>query len=250
MFCLNKLKDKKNKPVAVSYDEIIVAAQLKKDVRKSAVKEFAANFAGALSTKIVRYEEESSSGSFKEVFIPFFYKITNDPEGEEIVLTLHPEVYYLANELKSNYAAIKLDTYYGRKTPYSNRLLVHLATARYLGHITFTKGQLSQVLAIPKTYDSSRAKSRVIEPAIEDLSEEFPGLECEYIKVGRKIGKYKFTWDKQAQYDRKRKEVSSKKEQTNHEERKDVTSSTSIYEGMQPTELTEEELAEFFKNRY
>lgn len=207
---INKLRDKGESEVKISFDEVKQVAELPEYIRPSQfqkfIDEFKENLGGSLKVNIISPDGKIINGN-----IAIFTSIFTVGDEEALYLSINPKLMYLNNHLKQNYFAFHAGDYWGKATTASQRLFLLLSEYRMLGRRIFLKKDLVERLNMPKSYSPYKIRTQILDPAIKELSKDFPELKYEEGKRGNTVNKYLFTWSVSAQKKIKSKEIKNKK---------------------------------------
>lgn len=168
--------------------------------------------------------------------IPLFGSWLINVESGVLSVSINHDLEYFVNDFgKGNYSSFKLEEFTNFKTIYSQRLFVLLNQWGKVGKTPIIKKEtLMEKLDVSDSYYDSTKNfhSKILNKAIKEVRERFPGLEVHYDKFGRTITGYYFTFEKQTHnVSYTRKDVTPKKasktkntKKSKHPER--VTSAT------------------------
>lgn len=151
--------------------------------------------------------------------IPLFGSWLINVESGVLSVSINHDLEYFVNDFgKGNYSSFKLEEFTNFKTIYSQRLFVLLNQWGQIGKTPVIKKEdLMERLDVSDSYYDSTKNfhSKILNKAIKEVRERFPGLEVHYEKFGRTITGYYFTFERQKHnVSYKRKDVTPKKTKT------------------------------------
>lgn len=243
---LGKLKAKGDAEVVIDFDEVTALCGLS-DPMPSQIVSLSNSLWDKVKMTDYSLYSQSKSGPYKTGGVMLFSYLVVNKDEKEIRLQINPYLQYFVNSFAGgSYTSLKFKDFQQTHDKYGKLLYRLLAQFANTGFYKVKAVELKSLLDCPASYDTRRFNEKVINPSLKSLAPFFDNLKLEKIKKGRTISDYQFTFTPQSST-RKWDPNLGKKQR---KKPKDVTPSTSIYEGMVPTELTAEELEEFFKDRY
>ena len=201
---LARLRESGEPKVSLTIDELKEAAGFSPDTRLPVMKEFIQNYLLHASQMRFHYDYELTK---LKGFINLYSSGDFDEVSGTLTLALNSEFEYLVNKVTSNYTAYQYLDYYTKRTPVSKRLFTELSRLRDLGQLFMEVEELRTKLGIAESYTVTKFTTKFLDPAVEEVSADFPGLKYEKMKRGNKIKRFKFTWDKKFQKDKKEAEI-------------------------------------------
>lgn len=129
---------------------------------------------------------------------PFFAYTDIDQDTETVTVQISKTASEIFNNfsLHSAFNRFSLMQYFQINSKYSKNLFRILKAYRTLGHKRYSQDELRDLLSIPKSYDGSDIRVRIIMRSLEELSPYFRDFNCE-IERKQKQTFYLFTWRKE-----------------------------------------------------
>lgn len=153
----------------------------------------------------------------KIIMFVLFPTFEINKETSTLIVSVNEKFSFILNELTKDFTRFELEEFVSLKSKYSKNLYRILKQFRSTGQVIITniedfKGKLD----CPKSYEQKYFMLKVINPAIEELKEYFPDLECTK-KIAKRKGNptigYTFTFTPEKRYEKKESEVHSKDSQ-------------------------------------
>lgn len=128
-----------------------------------------------------------------------FCTFWNDKKCRKLTVRVNPEFLFVLNDILSNYTRFDLPPFVSLNSKYSKELFKHFRQWSSVGKCSYSIDELREMLGVPKTYSNGLFYSKILGPAIEELSDKmcFSFLKCtpHYSKNrGHKVTGYTFTW--------------------------------------------------------
>lgn len=206
---VNRLRDLGERNVVLKFDEVKEVAELPRNIRNDRFYEFIEKFKETLGASLV-VNIVKPDGGIIEGQVAIFTSIWVDRDEQTLSFSMNHELLHLNNRLERNYFAFEARDYWGKGTSLSQRLFLLLSEYKFLGERVITREDLVRKLNISDSYNPSKIRSRVLDPVTEELAADFPKLKYREVRRGRAVIKYKFTWDKDYQIDKKNLEIAQK----------------------------------------
>lgn len=160
-------------------------------------------------------KEDRNIMLFKEFIIRYF-----DEEKQQIKnieVSINEYFTYLLNNVIGNFTTFELEEYQSLSGKYAQTLYRLLKQYKGTGYARFEWSKFIEVVGIPKSYQMCEIETRIIKPALKELSREhtlsdgtknipFSNLTCTKIKDKTKKGRggkvvgIEFTFDQQGDY--------------------------------------------------
>lgn len=209
MWTLKRLQNKGPEEITLNYDEIRDVAQFSPITSAADIEKFTNEFIDNTANMRVDMKIAARLGSdeYLRIALPLYNLAALSTDERVFRLSLNDQFLYLVNNVEKNFTALEYSDYFEKSTPSSKRLFTLLSRYKYLGTYEWRVDDLRSILDCAESYSVSQFYSVHIAPSIKELKKDFPGLKVEKIKVGRKIVKLKFTWDKKYQEEKKDTEI-------------------------------------------
>ncbi|WP_125583032.1 replication initiation protein [Lacticaseibacillus suibinensis] len=149
----------------------------------------------------LRFGRRSKSGLRRERFVMFTaFDINGDAPDPYVEIQVHEKAIPLLNHL-DRWVRYSLAEFRDLNSSYAKTMFRLLKQWRTKGRLELSKGDFTELLDVPSSYQQSDIDKRILKPIKEELSPLFPGL-----KVTKRRGKgrgkpiigYTFTWKPEA----------------------------------------------------
>lgn len=145
----------------------------------------------------LRYYSSGQSGN-ELIQMTLFTTFIINQEEETIRVKVNEDFLYILNDLNSNFNSFKLVSFVDIKGKYVKTMYRLLKQFEGTGFYTAKIEEFRELLNIPESYNNKTIRTRIIEPAIKQLSSHFPNLKCEFYTRGKgqQFTHIKFTFDR------------------------------------------------------
>lgn len=128
-----------------------------------------------------------------------FTDYTIDKEEHTLTVSVNEKYTYLLNRLTSQFTKFELQAFNELSSKYTKTLYRLLMQFRKTGFLRMKIEDVIHLLCIPEGYSPHKIVKRILEPAVEELQEELPGLQMKVIRgnsIGIPIEGFQFRFDK------------------------------------------------------
>jgi len=242
---LYKLKDKQEEEIILTFEELKKLSEYKKTQNKYFIDSLIEINQNLLSIKLnfKNYTEGLYIGA------TFFTYYEINEQEKTLSISVNRKLTYLINDLTKNFTQLELKKMSQMSSKYSKIIF------RFLKQYDNTKNntnfweieinEFKELLNIPSSYLMANIDTRILKPALSELSPLFYNLKLIKKKRGRKIDRLRFEWNtetvemkKKNENEQKKSEVESKRkykiiENTLKVEEKEKTLSEQIKEELE-----------------
>lgn len=197
MGIVGKLKEKGLEEVSISFEEVASLVGNNYETSSKIISLADSLWEKVKMTDYALYVQ-SRSGLKKAGGVMLFSYLSVDEKENEIKIMMNPDLQYFVNSFsQGNYTSLRLRDFQKTRNKYGKALFKLLAQYSNTGFYKVQKDELFRLLDKPDSYDIRKFHSRVLNPAIKDVSEFFIDLELTKIKKGRTITHYEFRFKPQ-----------------------------------------------------
>lgn len=186
------LQNKERFTATISFGEIKENANIK-HISNKRLYNYLKNILSNLSEfKFIETRVDIDTG--EEVYIKqvlLFQKFEIDKDNKKVITAVNSEGVFLLNNLTKNFTKLNLLTYITLNGKYSKELYRRLVQFKNTGFYRVKMIEFRDLYSVPKSYQNSNVKRKIIEPAVKELKEIFPNLEYNffYEKIDGKMGR-------------------------------------------------------------
>ena len=205
---LYKLKDKQEEEIILTFEELKKLSKYKKTQNKYFIDSLIEINQNLLSIKLnfKNYTEGLYIGA------TFFTYYEINEQEKTLSISVNRKLTYLINDLTKNFTQLELKKMSQMSSKYSKIIF------RFLKQYDNTKNfweieinEFKELLNIPSSYLMANIDTRILKPALSELSPLFYNLKLIKKKRGRKIDRLRFEWDTETVEMKKKKENEPKK---------------------------------------
>ena len=208
---LYKLKDKQEEEIILTFEELKKLSEYKKTQNKYFIDSLIEINQNLLSIKLnfKNYTEGLYIGA------TFFTYYEINEQEKTLSISVNRKLTYLINDLTKNFTQLELKKMSQMSSKYSKIIF------RFLKQYDNTKNntnfweieinEFKELLNIPSSYLMANIDTRILKPALSELSPLFYNLKLIKKKRGRKIDRLRFEWDTETVEMKKKKENEPKK---------------------------------------
>ena len=241
---LYKLKDKQEEEIILTFEELKKLSEYKKTQNKYFIDSLIEINQNLLSIKLnfKNYTEGLYIGA------TFFTYYEINEQEKTLSISVNRKLTYLINDLTKNFTQLELKKMSQMSSKYSKIIF------RFLKQYDNTKNntnfweieinEFKELLNIPSSYLMANIDTRILKPALSELSPLFYNLKLIKKKRGRKIDRLRFEWDTETVEMKKKKENEPKKSEIEPQKRYKIIENTPKVEEKEKTlsEQIKEEL--------
>ena len=238
---LYKLKDKQEEEIILTFEELKKLSEYKKTQNKYFIDSLIEINQNLLSIKLnfKNYTEGLYIGA------TFFTYYEINEQEKTLSISVNRKLTYLINDLTKNFTQLELKKMSQMSSKYSKIIF------RFLKQYDNTKNntnfweieinEFKELLNIPSSYLMANIDTRILKPALSELSPLFYNLKLIKKKRGRKIDRLRFEWNTET--------VEMKKKNENEQKKSEVESKRKykIIENTPKVEEKEKSLSEQIK---
>lgn len=192
----SKMKEKGNQDIVLSFERL---RQLSGQSDKS-YRRFISD-TDMMYRKLLTLLYNRKRDGVTEYFV-LFTKFTIDENKQEVSIRVNPDLGYILNDLQIEFTKYELKEFTTLSSRYTKTLYRLLKQYRDTGFYVVTIDNFRSILDIPKSYRMTDIDRQVLNPAILELKDIFPGIKVEKVKQGKTISRLKFTFKKQSTIDK------------------------------------------------
>ena len=208
---LYKLKDKQEEEIILTFEELKKLSEYKKTQNKYFIDSLIEINQNLLSIKLnfKNYTEGLYIGA------TFFTYYEINEQEKTLSISVNRKLTYLINDLTKNFTQLELKKMSQMSSKYSKIIF------RFLKQYDNTKNntnfweieinEFKELLNIPSSYLMANIDTRILKPALSELSPLFYNLKLIKKKRGRKIDRLRFEWNTETVEMKKKKENEPKK---------------------------------------
>ena len=208
---LYKLKDKQEEEIILTFEELKKLSEYKKTQNKYFIDSLIEINQNLLSIKLnfKNYTEGLYIGA------TFFTYYEINEQEKTLSISVNRKLTYLINDLTKNFTQLELKKMSQMSSKYSKIIF------RFLKQYDNTKNntnfweieinEFKELLNIPSSYLMANIDTRILKPALSELSPLFYNLKLIKKKRGRKIDRLRFEWNTETVEMKKKKENEQKK---------------------------------------
>ena len=208
---LYKLKDKQEEEIMLTFEELKKLSEYKKTQNKYFIDSLIEINQNLLSIKLnfKNYTEGLYIGA------TFFTYYEINEQEKTLSISVNRKLTYLINDLTKNFTQLELKKMSQMSSKYSKIIF------RFLKQYDNTKNntnfweieinEFKELLNIPSSYLMANIDTRILKPALSELSPLFYNLKLIKKKRGRKIDRLRFEWNTETVEMKKKKENEPKK---------------------------------------
>ncbi len=187
----NKLKDKGNLTVNVSFEELKELSNYYSHDKKLFIQDLEKFYDKIFS---LTYREETENVIRKFIL---FTKVEIYKDKEYVAIGVNPDLEHIINSLTSNFTKFELREMTHLKSTYSKHMFRILKQYKHTGYVKIKIDDFRERLDIPNSYRMTNINQKVLAPIIKELGFIFNNLNINKIKAkkGRKIEWLEFTFD-------------------------------------------------------
>lgn len=172
----SKMRDEGKNEVEFTFHQIRSLSQFKKTANEAFVNKLKSTYQKLLA---LIFKEEKGS---RTTYFTLFDEFTIDTDKETISITIKEKYFYILNGLTANFTRFELAEFVSLKSSYSKGLYRLLKQFRGTGYYEVPIDEFRRLLDIPEGYRMSDINRLVLKPALKELAETFPELQCEKVK--------------------------------------------------------------------
>lgn len=172
----SKMRDEGKNEVEFTFHQIRSLSQFKKTSKEAFVTKLKSTYEKLLA---LIFKEEKGS---RTTYFTLFDEFTIDTAEETISITIKEKYFYILNGLTANFTRFELAEFVSLKSSYSKGLYRLLKQFRATGYYEVPMDDFRRLLDVPKSYRMSDINKTILTPALTELSDIFPELQCEKIK--------------------------------------------------------------------
>ena len=241
---LYKLKDKQEEEIMLTFEELKKLSEYKKTQNKYFIDSLIEINQNLLSIKLnfKNYTEGLYIGA------TFFTYYEINEQEKTLSISVNRKLTYLINDLTKNFTQLELKKMSQMSSKYSKIIF------RFLKQYDNTKNntnfweieinEFKELLNIPSSYLMANIDTRILKPALSELSPLFYNLKLIKKKRGRKIDRLRFEWNTETVEMKKKKENEPKKSEVESKRKYKIIENTPKIEEKEKTlsEQIKEEL--------
>lgn len=241
---LYKLKDKQEEEIILTFEELKKLSEYKKTQNKYFIDSLIEINQNLLSIKLnfKNYTEGLYIGA------TFFTYYEINEQEKTLSISVNRKLTYLINDLTKNFTQLELKKMSQMSSKYSKIIF------RFLKQYDNTKNntnfweieinEFKELLNIPSSYLMANIDTRILKPALSELSPLFYNLKLIKKKRGRKIDRLRFEWNTETVEMKKKKENEPKKSKVESKRKYKIIENTPKVEEKEKTlsEQIKEEL--------
>lgn len=130
----------------------------------------------------------------KTIQFVLFPTFITDDEKKTLKVRVNEDFKYLLNGLSSNFTHFELENFTILQSKYSKILYKELMKFKSTGYLIMTIDDFRNKLDIPKTYQMTHIKTKILKPVILELSQILKNFEMKQLKKGKNITHFEFTF--------------------------------------------------------
>ena len=227
---LYKLKDKQEEEIILTFEELKKLSEYKKTQNKYFIDSLIEINQNLLSIKLnfKNYTEGLYIGA------TFFTYYEINEQEKTLSISVNRKLTYLINDLTKNFTQLELKKMSQMSSKYSKIIF------RFLKQYDNTKNntnfweieinEFKELLNIPSSYLMANIDTRILKPALSELSPLFYNLKLIKKKRGRKIDRLRFEWNTETVEMKKKKENEPKKSEVESKRKYRIVENTSKVE--------------------
>ena len=227
---LYKLKDKQEEEIILTFEELKKLSEYKKTQNKYFIDSLIEINQNLLSIKLnfKNYTEGLYIGA------TFFTYYEINEQEKTLSISVNRKLTYLINDLTKNFTQLELKKMSQMSSKYSKIIF------RFLKQYDNTKNntnfweieinEFKELLNIPSSYLMANIDTRILKPALSELSPLFYNLKLIKKKRGRKIDRLRFEWNTETVEMKKKKENEPKKSEIESKRKYRIVENTSKVE--------------------
>lgn len=123
-----------------------------------------------------------------------FPTFVTDETNKTLTVRVNKDFSFLLNNISSNFTRFELDNFTALKSKYSKYLYKELMKFKSTGYLIMTIEDFRNKLDIPKTYQMTHIKTKILKPVILELSQILKNFEMKQLKKGKNITHFEFTF--------------------------------------------------------
>ena len=241
---LYKLKDKQEEEIILTFEELKKLSEYKKTQNKYFIDSLIEINQNLLSIKLnfKNYTEGLYIGA------TFFTYYEINEQEKTLSISVNRKLTYLINDLTKNFTQLELKKMSQMSSKYSKIIF------RFLKQYDNTKNntnfweieinEFKELLNIPSSYLMANIDTRILKPALSELSPLFYNLKLIKKKRGRKIDRLRFEWNTETVEMKKKNENEPKKSEVESKRKYRIVENTPKVEEKEKTlsEQIKEEL--------
>ena len=227
---LYKLKDKQEEEIILTFEELKKLSEYKKTQNKYFIDSLIEINQNLLSIKLnfKNYTEGLYIGA------TFFTYYEINEQEKTLSISVNRKLTYLINDLTKNFTQLELKKMSQMSSKYSKIIF------RFLKQYDNTKNntnfweieinEFKELLNIPSSYLMANIDTRILKPALSELSPLFYNLKLIKKKRGRKIDRLRFEWNTETVEMKKKNENEPKKSEVESKRKYRIVENTSKVE--------------------
>ena len=227
---LYKLKDKQEEEIILTFEELKKLSEYKKTQNKYFIDSLIEINQNLLSIKLnfKNYTEGLYIGA------TFFTYYEINEQEKTLSISVNRKLTYLINDLTKNFTQLELKKMSQMSSKYSKIIF------RFLKQYDNTKNntnfweieinEFKELLNIPSSYLMANIDTRILKPALSELSPLFYNLKLIKKKRGRNIDRLRFEWNTETVEMKKKKENEQKKSEVESKRKYKIIENTSKVE--------------------
>ena len=227
---LYKLKDKQEEEIILTFEELKKLSEYKKTQNKYFIDSLIEINQNLLSIKLnfKNYTEGLYIGA------TFFTYYEINEQEKTLSISVNRKLTYLINDLTKNFTQLELKKMSQMSSKYSKIIF------RFLKQYDNTKNntnfweieinEFKELLNIPSSYLMANIDTRILKPALSELSPLFYNLKLIKKKRGRKIDRLRFEWNTETVEMKKKNENEQKKSEVESKRKYRIVENTSKVE--------------------
>nr|WP_315048491.1 replication initiation protein [uncultured Leptotrichia sp.] len=241
---LYKLKDKQEEEIILTFEELKKLSEYKKTQNKYFIDSLIEINQNLLSIKLnfKNYTEGLYIGA------TFFTYYEINEQEKTLSISVNRKLTYLINDLTKNFTQLELKKMSQMSSKYSKIIF------RFLKQYDNTKNntnfweieinEFKELLNIPSSYLMANIDTRILKPALSELSPLFYNLKLIKKKRGRKIDRLRFEWNTETVEMKKKNENEQKKSEVESKRKYRIVENTPKVKGKEKSfsEQIKEEL--------
>ena len=239
---LYKLKDKQEEEIILTFEELKKLSEYKKTQNKYFIDSLIEINQNLLSIKLnfKNYTEGLYIGA------TFFTYYEINEQEKTLSISVNRKLTYLINDLTKNFTQLELKKMSQMSSKYSKIIF------RFLKQYDNTKNntnfweieinEFKELLNIPSSYLMANIDTRILKPALSELSPLFYNLKLIKKKRGRKIDRLRFEWNTETVEMKKKNENEQKKSEVESKRKYRIVENTPKVKEKSLSEQIKEEL--------
>lgn len=197
MGIVGKIKKKGIEEVTISFDEVSSLIGNEYETASKIITLVDSLWEKVKMTDYALYVQ-GKNGPKKAGGVMLFSYLSVDEKEHQLKIMMNPALEYFVNSFtQGGYTSLRLKDFQRATNKYGKSLFKLLAQYSTTGFYKVQRDDLIRLLDKPDSYDIRRFHSRVLNPAIKDVSEFFVDLELTKVKKGRNITHYEFRFKPQ-----------------------------------------------------